>query len=82
MADFNEPKEKAEERIDRQDGNPSPENISLTDKGSTQKPVRVKRHLIRPAWLRRTLKTFLCILVVILLLPVLLYLPPVQDFAV
>lgn len=82
MADSNEPKEKAEERIDRQDGNPSPENISLTDKGSTQKPVRVKRHLIRPAWLRRTLKTFLCILVVILLLPVLLYLPPVQDFAV
>ncbi len=41
-----------------------------------------KKHLVRPTWLRRTLKTLLVVIVVILLLPVLLYIPPVQDFAV
>lgn len=38
-----------------------------------------KRHLVRPTWLRRTLKTLACVLVVIMLLPVLLYIPPVQT---
>lgn len=45
-------------------------------------PVKTKRHLIKPTWLRRTLKTLLGVLVFILLIPVLLYLPPVQDLAV
>ncbi|MDE6742229.1 MAG: translocation/assembly module TamB [Muribaculaceae bacterium] len=41
-----------------------------------------KKHLIRSAWIRRPLKVLGCLIVVILLIPVLLYLPPVQDFAV
>ena len=38
-----------------------------------------KRHLIRPKWLRIILKTFFWIIVAILLIPVLLYIPPVQT---
>lgn len=38
-----------------------------------------KRHLIKPRWLRITLKTLMWILIVVLCLPVLLYIPPVQD---
>lgn len=41
-----------------------------------------KKHLIHPTWLRRTLKTLLGIIVFVLLLPVLLYIPFIQDFAV
>ncbi|MDE7159877.1 MAG: translocation/assembly module TamB, partial [Muribaculaceae bacterium] len=36
-------------------------------------------HLIRPAWLRIPLKTLMWIVIVILLVPVLLYVPPVQT---
>lgn len=39
-----------------------------------------KRHLIHPTWLRRVLKTFLGIIIAVLLIPVLLYIPPVQTF--
>ena len=56
------------------------------DGGSPKEPVpdatpgkKARHHLIRPTWLRRTLKTLLCILVVILLIPVLIYIPPVQT---
>ncbi|MDE5774116.1 MAG: translocation/assembly module TamB domain-containing protein, partial [Muribaculaceae bacterium] len=45
----------------------------------TESVKRVKRHLIKPAWLRIPLKCIGCILVVILMLPVLLYIPPVQT---
>ena len=38
-----------------------------------------RRHLIRQAWLRRPLKVLAGILLFILLLPVLIYLPPVQT---
>ncbi len=38
-----------------------------------------KRHLIRPAWLRITLKTLMWIVIAVLLIPVLLYIPPVQT---
>ena len=41
-----------------------------------------KHHLIKTTWLRRLLKTVGWLFLFILLLPVLLYLPPVQDFAV
>ena len=41
-----------------------------------------KRHLIPNPWIRRPLKVLGCLLVIVLLIPVLLYLPPVQDFAV
>ena len=49
------------------------------DSDTGRKP---KRHLIKTTWLRRTLKTLLGIIVVILLVPVLLYVPFIQDFAV
>lgn len=41
-----------------------------------------KKHLIKTAWLRRVLKTLLGVVIFILLVPFLLYIPPVQDFAV
>jgi translocation and assembly module TamB len=39
-----------------------------------------RKHLIKPTWLRRTLKVLLGFFVCILLLPVLVYIPFVQDF--
>ena len=39
-----------------------------------------KRHLIKPTWLRILLKTLMWIIIVVLLIPVLLYVPPVQTF--
>lgn len=52
---------------------------------ATPKPVAKpasKKHLIKPAWLRIPLKVLMWILIVVLLLPVALYIPFVQDFAV
>lgn len=43
---------------------------------------RAKKHLIRNPWIRRPLKVLGWIIVFILLIPVLLYIPPIQDFAV
>ncbi len=45
-----------------------------------QKEKPIKRHLIKTTWLRRTLKTLMWIFIVVLLIPVLLYIPPVQTF--
>lgn len=46
-----------------------------------EKPARKpRRHLIRPAWLRRTLKTLLGLLIFIMLLPVIVYIPFLQDW--
>lgn len=39
-----------------------------------------KTHLIRPAWLRIPLKIIMWIIIIVLLIPVLLYVPPVQTF--
>ena len=47
------------------------------EKGSAKK---AKRHLIRSKWLRLPLKALFWVLIVILLIPVLLYMPPVQTF--
>lgn len=38
------------------------------------------KHLIHPTWLRIVLKTFMWIIIAVLLIPVLLYVPPVQTF--
>lgn len=38
-----------------------------------------KHHLIRPTWLRRTLKTIFGVLLFILLLPIMIYIPFIQD---
>jgi hypothetical protein len=42
----------------------------------------VKKHAIRSGWIRIPLKVLMWILVFMLVLPVLVYLPPVQDLAV
>lgn len=69
---------------------PSEENVSETPdssansagKGPEEKPKKKKWHLIKPTWLRRTLKTLFGIIIFILLLPVLVYVPFIQDIAV
>ncbi|MDE7349602.1 MAG: translocation/assembly module TamB [Muribaculaceae bacterium] len=61
--------------------NPIPTPPAEEQKDATpSKPKR--KHLIRSPWIRIPLKVLGCIIVVVLLIPVLLYLPPVQDFAV
>lgn len=54
----------------------APKNAETT----LQTPRRAKRHLIKTKWLRRTLKTLMWVFIVILMIPVLLYIPPVQTF--
>lgn len=44
-----------------------------------ENPKPEKRHRIRPKWLRITLRTLMWIVIGILLIPVLLYIPPVQT---
>lgn len=57
------------------------DNENVKDSGKEVKNAKPqRRHLIKTTWLRRTLKTFMWILIGILLLPVLLYIPPVQTF--
>lgn len=63
--------------------NKVPEKAEI-EKAASEKAVkdgtRNKKHLIKPTWLRRTLKTLMWIVIVVLLIPVLLYIPPVQTF--
>ena len=65
-----------DKHIQSADGNP-PEAASTQPAGPAP-----KKHWIRPTWLRRTLKTLLGVLIFILLLPVLIYIPFVQDLLV
>lgn len=51
----------------------------LTTGLHSPKGKKPHRHIIKPSWLRRTLKVLLGLLVFILLLPWLLYIPPVQT---
>ncbi|MDE6717506.1 MAG: hypothetical protein K2J70_04855, partial [Muribaculaceae bacterium] len=39
-----------------------------------------RHHLIRPKWLRVVLRVLLCMILFVILIPVLLYVPPVQNF--
>ena len=59
---------------------------AAADPGEAPKPKKVKKHLIHPTWLRRTLKTIfgviISLVILVILIPVLVYLPPVQDFAI
>lgn len=50
--------------------------------GETSPSPRKKNHLIKPKWLRVILKTLMWIVIAVLMIPVLLYLPPVQRLAV
>ena len=47
---------------------------------NTEIQVKPRRHIIGNKWVRRTLKTLLGVIIVILLIPVALYMPPVQTF--
>ncbi len=58
---------------------PPAESSGGQEKTAGKKP---KRHLIGNPWIRRPLKVLACLVALILLIPVLLYIPPVQDFAV
>lgn len=62
--------------------NSEPPKPESADQGSATDKKKEKKHLIKPTWLRRTLKTLLGILIFILLIPVLIYIPFIQDFAV
>jgi len=52
-------------------------NVPTPDHEDGKKP---RRHLIRNKWLRITLKTLMWLLLVVIALPILLYVPPVQTF--
>lgn len=70
---------------EKQDPVPSPESAPAAEDSSPEVPgdaPKKKRHLIRPTWLRRTLKTLLGIFIFLLLIPVLIYVPFVQDLLV
>lgn len=56
------------------------ENLAQDENPPQNEPKsKGKRHLIHPTWLRRTLKISGVILLVILMIPVLVYIPPVQT---
>lgn len=58
--------------------------ISGTDSHNTEENdggKRVKHHLIKNKWIRRTLKTLLGFVVFLVLLPIALYIPPVQTLS-
>lgn len=56
---------------------PIPEDTATRTSEGGKRP---KRHLIRPTWLRRTLKGLLGLLIFLLMLPVLVYVPFIQDW--
>ena len=60
------------------DKNENPEAAPAASENGTTK--KVKKHFIRPKWLRVVLRVFLCLIIFILMIPVLLYVPPVQTF--
>lgn len=62
--------------------NPPMPDIENNDLQPETGKVSEKKHLIKITWLRRTLKTLIWFLIVVLLIPVLLYVPFVQDLAV
>ena len=53
-------------------------NAPTPDHEDGKKP---RRHLIRNKWLRITLKTLMWLLLVLIALPILLYVPPVQTLS-
>lgn len=64
---------------DNPNTNPPADSAEEQARPEGKKP---KRHLIRSPWLRIPLKVLGVLIIIILLIPVLLYIPPVQDFAV
>lgn len=68
-----------------QQESPGPEGTPVDNGSSDGAPAPVKprrKHLIKPTWLRRTLKTLLGLVIFIVILPFLIYVPPIQDLLV
>ncbi len=57
-------------------------NTTQPETQNTPPGAKHKKHLIANAWIRRPLKVIGCLIIIILMIPVLLYIPPVQNFAV
>lgn len=74
----NDTRNNKENTADNECGIPDEKDVSRSQ--NSQKTH--ERHLIKPAWLRIPLKTLMWIMMVALLMPALLYVPFVQDFAV
>lgn len=64
------------------DSSTGQDNISEQEMAAKADNKKIKKHLIRPKWLRVILKTLMWIVIFILMIPVLVYLPPVQDLAI
>ena len=62
--------------------NDNPTNAPKPEESSEASAPKRKSHIIRNPWIRRPLKVLGCLVLLVLIVPVLLYLPPVQDFAV
>lgn len=60
------------------------DGVSVQLSSQPEKPdgPKKKKHLIHTTWLRRTLKTLMWIIIVVIIIPFLLYIPPVQDFII
>lgn len=58
------------------------EKNSTKTPDAPEAPKPPKRHLIGNAWIRRPLKALGCLVILIVLIPVLLYIPPVQNLLV
>lgn len=54
----------------------TPQEVPQKNPTASKKP---KKHLIKPKWLRVTLKSIMWLLIVVLCIPVLIYIPPIQD---
>lgn len=52
------------------------------DAASLPNNGKERHHVIKNKWIRRCVKTLLCVVLFIILLPVLIYIAPVQDFLV
>ncbi|MDE5790706.1 MAG: hypothetical protein K2H96_05700, partial [Muribaculaceae bacterium] len=65
---------------DTEAGKLPPHADPSSDNDAEAKKLPPRKHFIRPKWLRIVLRVFLCIILFILLIPVLLYVPPVQTF--
>ena len=61
-----------------QDKSPEP-SVKDTDTSGNQNK-KGKHHLIKIKWLRITLKTIMWIIIGVLIIPILIYIPPVQTF--
>lgn len=59
--------------------NPQEENNLQPEETDIKEKKKVKHHLIKPAWLRIPLKILMWLVIIVLLIPVLLYVPPVQT---